>query len=104
MDDGRRRQDPVAARGVMVADDDRHPERARSGHLLDGRYAAVGGDEQPRAPAGQPGDGRAVQAIAVGDAIGKVGVNGRPERPERPQQHCGRADAVDVVVAVDGDR
>ena len=79
------------------------PELARERDLLDGRDRAVDGDQQPRAARGQPPDGRRREAVAVADAVGQVAVDVGAERAQRAHEDRRRADAVDVVVAVDGD-
>ena len=103
MDDRRVGQRPVRARRVVVGDDDVQPRSARGRHLVDGRDRAVDGDEQLRPARGEPLDGRAREPVAVVDPARQVPVDVRAERPQRPHEHRGRAHAVDVVVAVDGD-
>ena len=56
-----------------------------------------------RAARGQPLDRRAREPVAVVDPARQVPVDVRAERAQRAHEDRGRADAVDVVVAVDGD-
>ena len=48
-------------------------------------------------------DGRRLQAVAVGQALGNEVADVGAEQLERAAQDHRRGDAVDVVVAVDGD-
>ena len=103
MDDRRVGQRAVGARGVVVGDDDVEPGRARGRDLLDGGDRAVDGDQQVGPAGGEPLDGRHRQAVAVVDPARQVPVDFGAERAQRADEHGGGGDAVDVVVAVDGD-
>ena len=96
-------QRPVGARGVVVGDHHLHAGGLRGGHLLDRGDRAVHRHQEIRAAGGEPLDGRGGEPVAVVDPARQVPVDVGPERPQRPHEHGGRADAVDVVVAVDGD-
>jgi hypothetical protein len=87
----------------MVADEHVHPGGTRGGDLVDGRDRAVGGDQQARAAGGQALDGRGRQAVAVLRAAGQKPVDVGAERAQHADEDRRRADAVDVVVAVDRD-
>ena len=79
------------------------PERARERDLLDRGDRAVDRDQQVRAARGQLLDRRAREPVAVVDPARQVPVDVRAERAQRAHEDRGRAHAVDVVVAVDGD-
>ncbi len=79
------------------------PSARASCDLLDGGDRAVDRHQQPRAARGEPAHGRRVQTVAVARAVGQVEVDVGSELAQRAHQHGCRADAVDVVVAVDRD-
>ena len=79
------------------------PERARRRDLLDRGDGAVDGDQQLRPAGRQPLHRGAGEPVAVVDPARQVPVDVRAERAQRAHQDRGRADAVDVVVAVHGD-
>ena len=103
MDDRRVGQHAVGARAVVIGDDDVDPRRPRGRDLVDGGDRAVGGDQQARAARREPLHGRARQAVAVLGAAGQKPVDVGAERAQHPDEDRRRADAVDVVVAVDRD-
>ncbi len=101
--DRRRRQRAVRARRVVVGDDHLDPERLRPRDRRDRGDRAVDGHEQARAALREALDRRLCEPVAVARAIRQVGVDVAAERAQRAHQHRRRADAVDVVVAVDRD-
>jgi hypothetical protein len=103
MDDVRVWQPAVGARAVVVGHNDIEAGDARGGHLVDGGNRAVGRDQQPRAPLCQARDGRCREAVAVLAAAGQKPVHVGTECAQDHNEDRGRADAVDVVVAVHGD-
>ena len=96
-------QDAVGARAVVVGDDDVDAGGARRGDLVDGGDRAVGGDQQLRPARGEALHGRGRQAVAVLGAAGQKPVDVGAERAQDADEDRRRADAVDVVVAVDRD-
>ena len=96
-------QRAVGARRVVVGDHHLHPGRARGGDLGDRRDRAVDGDQQVGAARGEPLDGGGGEPVAVVDAARQVPVDVGAQRAQRAHEDRGRGDAVDVVVAVDGD-
>ena len=102
VDDGERRRQ-LGVRLVMVGDDQIDAELARAPRRVGAADAAVDRDDQRDAVGVQPIDRRRLQAVAVlqplGDEVDDVGA----EQFERAAQDDRRRDAVDVVVAVDGD-
>ena len=88
---------------MVVGDDQIDAELARAARRLGAADAAVDRDDQRDAVGVQPLDRRRLQPVAVaqplGDEVDDVGA----EQLERAPQDDGRRDAVDVVVAVDGD-
>ena len=93
----------VAVRLVMVGDDQIDAELARAPRGLGAADAAVDRDDQRHALGMQPVDRRGLEAIAVLQPFGDEVDDVAAEQLERPAQDDGRGDAVDVVVAVDGD-
>ena len=87
----------------MVCHDDVDPLLAGGRHLLDCGDRTVGGDQQARAALGETVNRRLCQSVAVSRAVGDVGVDITAEAAQHAQQDRGRADPVDVVVAVHGD-
>ena len=79
------------------------PGRLRRRDLGHGGDRAVDGHQQVGPARGEPLDRRGGEAVAVVDAAGQVPVDVGAERPQGADEDRGRADAVDVVVAVDGD-
>ena len=94
-------QRPVGARAVMVGDDDVQAEGTGLRDLVDRGDGAVGGEQQARAALGEPLHRRRAEPVAVLRAAGQVGVHVGSEDPQHAHEDGGRADAVDVVVAVD---
>ena len=70
---------------------------------LDAADAAIHRDHQPRAVGVQPIERRRLQPVAVAQPLGNEVHDVGAEQLERAAQDHGRGDAVDVVVAVDGD-
>ena len=103
MDDLAVGQPPVRPRRVMVGDDDVDSDFARGGDLVDRGDRAVDGDEQRRVATGEATHGVERQAVTVGQPVGQVPADVRPERSERPDHRRGGTHAVDVVVAVHDD-
>ena len=88
---------------VVVGDDDVHAERLRLRHLCPGVDAAVDGDEQLDAGAGELVDRRGRDPVALAEPVGQAPADVRAELGEHAHQQEGRGDAVGIVVAVDGD-
>ncbi len=82
---------------------DLEAERLRLGDLLDGGDPAVDGEHEPAAVFGEPRDRGAGDAVALLEPARQVPLDLRAELPERQDGERGRADAVDVVVAVHAD-
>ena len=93
----------LVARPVVVGDDDVEPELARVRDLLDRGHAAVDGQHEADALAGQPGQRLAGDAVALVEAARQVVRHVRAELAQDEHRERGRADAVGVVVAVDAD-
>ena len=93
----------LGARLVVVGDDHVDPGRPRRGHLGDRADPAVGGDEELGPARRQCFDRRGGQAVSVAHPVGDQPVAVGTEAAQRPNRDRGRADAVDVVVTVDGD-
>jgi hypothetical protein len=91
------------ARQVMVGDHDLDAGGAGGRNLLDRADPAVGRDHKLGAAAAQFLDARHRQPVSVGEPVGDQPVAFRTERAERGDEDRRRADAVDVVVAVDRD-
>ena len=88
---------------VMIGDDQVEPKVAGVIGGLGRADAAVDRHDEPGAFRGEPIHGRRLQAVAVAESIGHEVDDVTAEQLERaPQDDRGR-DAVDVVVAVDGD-
>ena len=88
------------AEGVMVGHDHPHACLARSGDLLDCAHAAVACEEH-RSAHGLGGlHGALVNAVALADAVGHVGVHIHADPPQKPVEDRGAADPVHVVVAM----
>ena len=68
---------------------------------LEGRGAAIDGDDQLRAVVDQLPDGLGIGAIALEDAVGNVDFVGDAERRKKTRQQCGGNRPVDIVVAED---
>ena len=79
------------------------PGRPRRRDLGDRGDRAVDGHQQAGPARGEPLDRRGGEPVAVVDAARQVPVDVGAERPQRAHEDRGRADAVDVVVAVHGD-
>ena len=91
------------ARAVMVGDDDLEPARPRLGDLLDRGDPAVDREHEPDALVGEPRERVAGHAVALLEAAREVPDDVRAELAEDEHGERGRADAVDVVVAVHAD-
>ncbi len=103
MDDRCVRQQPVGARLMVVGHDDVDAGGAGCGDLLDCGDRAVDGDQQAGAAFRQPLDRAQRKAVAVLDATRQEPVDVPAEAAQRTHEDRRRADAVDVVVAVDRD-
>ena len=88
----------------MIGDDDVHAERACVVGLFGVRDAAVDGYDEPGAPLAERSDGVAVEAVALGHAVGDVVHRPKPETAQRLHQQRGARDAIRVEVAVHGHR
>src|SRR5207253_3706730 len=88
-------------RPVVVGDDDVETARLRTRDLVDGADPAVDGEHEPAALIGEAVEGLAREAIALVEAARKMPVRFGAERTQRQDGERGRADPVDVVVAVD---
>ena len=97
------RQPSVGPRRVMVGDHDVDPGGPGGGDLLDRGDRAVDRDQQLGPLLRQSLHGVRRQAVAVLDPAGHEPVDDGAERAQGPDHDRRRADAVDVVVAVDGD-
>ncbi len=92
------------AREVMVADDQVHAHRPQRVRRRMGGRPAVAGEHHARTEtlrrchAGRP------EVVAVAHPVGDEGLDHAAEATERRRHQGGRADAVDVVVAVDHHR
>ena len=102
VDDGERRRQ-LGVRLVVIGDDQVDAELARAARGVGAANAAVDRHDERDAVGVQPLDRRRLQAVAVAqplrDEVDDVGA----EQLERAAQDHRRRDAVDVVVAVDGD-
>ena len=103
MHDRRVGQGAVGPRPVVVGDQHVEAGRARGGHLLDGGDGAVDGDQKPRPARREALHRGRREAVAVVEPAGQVPVHLGAEAPQAADDDRGRADAVDVVVAVDRD-
>ncbi len=88
---------------VVVGDDDVNVMAAGEGDGFEGGAAAVDGDEEICAVVDGGLDGVAVEAVAFIDAVGDVGMDIGGGGGEGVPEHGGAGDAIDVVVAVEGD-
>ena len=88
---------------MVVGDDDIHAELAGPRDGLGRRDAAVDGQQQARAGRRELLDARDRDAVAVLEATGQEGLDLGAEQAEHLHRERRRADAVDVVVAVDDD-
>ena len=93
----------LVVRLVVVGDDQVDAELARPPRRFDAADAAVDGNDQRDAVGVQPLDGRRLQAVAVAQPLGNEMDDVAAEHLERATEDDGRRDAVDVVVAVNGD-
>ena len=92
----------LVVRFVMVGDDQVDAELAGAARRFRRADAAVDRDDQLHAFGVEAIDGARLQTVAVGQPFGNEVADVGAEQLERaPQNHGGR-DAVDVVVAVDG--
>ena len=91
------------ARPVVVGDDHVEPEPASFSDLVDGGDPAVHGQHERDAVLRQARERLAGHPVAFVEAAGQVPLDVRPELAQARDRECGRADAVDVVVAVHAD-
>ena len=101
--DDRARIRQLGVRLVMVGDDQIDAELTRPARRLRRADAAVDRDDQLHAFGVQAIDRAGLQAVAVGQPFGNEMADVGAEQLERAPQNHRRGDAVDVVVAVDGD-
>ena len=97
----RRRQ--LAVRLVVVGDDQIDAELAGAPRRLGATDAAVHRDDHRHAVGVEPVDRRGLQPVTVLQPLGNEVDYVAAEELERPAEDHRRGDAVDVVVAVDGD-
>ena len=91
--------------GLMVVDhDDVGAQGACDGKRVDAGRAAVDGDDELGAVIDKRLDGLRIGAIALGHAVGDVNARVEPVRLQEALEQCGRARAIHVVVAEDGNR
>jgi len=105
---GRPRGDDRAVRkrlpgAVVVGDHDVEPEGARLGDLLHGGDSAVHGQHEADTVAGETREGVARDAVALLEAAREVPVGLGAQLAQDEDGERRRADAVDVIVAVDAD-
>src|SRR5262249_21046303 len=93
----------LVSRPVVVADDDLEPEPLRLGDLLDGRDPAVDGQDEAATLVGEARQRLAREPVALLESTRQMPVDVGSEIAERRYRERRRADAVDVVVAVDAD-
>ncbi len=87
---------------MMVEDHDIGAERLRHGKGIEAGHAAVDGDDQAGAILNEPLDGRRVRAVALEDAVGDVDAGVTAVGRQKAPHQGGRAGAVDVIVAENG--
>ncbi len=105
---GRARRDDRAvgqhvARAVVIRDDDLEAERSRLRDLRDRGDPAVDRHEEAHALVDQPGERVAGHAVALLEPARQMPHDVGIELAEDQDRECGRADPVDVVVAVHAD-
>ena len=93
----------LGVRLVVVGDDQIDAELAGAPRRLGAANAAVDRHDQLHAFGVQPIDRAGLQAVAVGQPLGNEVADVGAQQLERAAQDHRRGDAVDVVVAVDGD-
>ncbi len=86
---------------MVVGDDDVQAQAIPVAHLLDGADAAVNGHYQLGPLGGQIPQGTEVQAIALLDAMGDVGLDLGAQGGQRLHQERGSGHPVGVEVSVD---
>ena len=99
----RRRPGQAVFTGVVVGDDQVHPQLPGIVGLVQGGDATVHRDNKPHPLAGLGGHGLPVQAIALLQPPGDIGLHIGPQVQQKLGQQAGGGDAVHVIVAVDGD-
>jgi hypothetical protein len=88
---------------VMVADDEFHAEFASEGGFIDAGDAAIDGEEEPRRVfLGERADGVRIESVAFVHPIRDVVVDLRTGEFQAVPEEAGGGNAVDIVVAVDG--
>ena len=93
----------LVVRLVVVRDDQVDAELARPPRRFDAADAAVDRNDQRHAVGLQPLDGCRLEAVAVAQPLGDEMDDVAAEHLERATEDHRRRDAVDVVVAVNGD-
>ncbi len=93
----------LGVRLVMVGDDQIDAEVAGPPGRFRAANAAVDRHDQLHALAVQPFDGGGLQAVAVGQPFGNEVADVGAQQLQRAAKDDGRGDAVDVVIAVNGD-
>ncbi len=93
----------VALGLVVIGDDEVEAERARPLRCLGAANAAVHRDDHVDLVGMQPVDRRRLQSVAVAQPLRNEMTHLAAEHLQRAAEDDSRGDAVDVVVAVDGD-
>ena len=88
---------------MVIGDDHLEPARLRAGDLLDGGDPAVDRQDEPDALVRQSLERLARDAVALLEPARQMPADVRAELTQDEHGERGRADAVDVVVAVDAD-
>ena len=104
---GARRHDrtirQLVARTMVIGDDDVEAELSCAPDLFDGSDAAVDGQDEPAPLLREPLQRLAADAVALVEAARQMPLDVRAELPQQEDCEHGRADPVNVVVAVDAD-
>ena len=85
---------------MVVRDDHLEAELARASHLVDGRDPAVDGQDEPAALLRESLERVPADAVALVEAARQMPLDVGAELAQHEHGQHGRADAVDVVVAV----
>ena len=89
---------------MVVGDDQIDSDHARMLCLLGCRYAAVNADDKAHALLVQAIDRGVIKPIALADAVGDIRIAFEAAAAQPIGQQAGRCYAVNVVIAVNGDR
>ena len=88
---------------VVVRYDDVQPELPGEGDLRHGLRSVVHGADDLHPVGGEAADGVGVEPVPLGPAVREIGDGVPPRGAEEGEEEGGAADAVHVVVPVDGD-